>query len=276
MKPAKFNFLAPQDLGEVLACLNQYGAGARILAGGLSLGAMLNYRLVDFSVLIDISNLKELSYIRRDGDWVEIGAATTQAELLAWSELAETLPLLALALPFVGHYQTRSRGTVCGSISHCEPTSELPLCFRLLNGEAVLRSKHGERRLAAGDFQRGMFSNACRPDEMVVAVRFPVCTSIEGYAFREFAQRRGDFAIVAIAAVAATDKVRVAVGGVTDRPHIQEWRGLAEQDYDDELNKLAWTLGGYTDIHADAAYRRGLVRTFGRQVIEEARNNAAT
>ncbi|MEX0827322.1 MAG: FAD binding domain-containing protein, partial [Haliea sp.] len=220
MKPAKFNFLAPQDLGEVLACLDQYGAESRILAGGLSLGAMLNYRLVDVSVLVDISSLKELSYIRRDGDWIEIGAATTQAELLAWPELFETLPLLALALPSVGHYQTRSRGTICGSISHCEPTSELPLCFRLLNGEAVLRSKKGERRISAGDFQRGMLSNACRPDELVVAVRFPVRKPTEGFAFREFAQRRGDFAIVVVAAVADANILRVAVGGVTDRPHI--------------------------------------------------------
>ena len=274
MKPGNFSYLRPDSLEELLACLDAYGSRARILAGGLSLGAMINFRLVDIDVLIGISDLDELSYIKRDGDWVEIGAATTQAELLAWPELSQSLPLVAQALPHVGHYQTRSRGTVGGSISHCEPTSELPLCFRLLGGEAVLQSKNGKRTLPADQFQQGMLSNACRSDELVTAVRFPVAASRSGFAFKEFAQRRGDFAIVAVAAVADGARIRLGVGGVADKPSVQEWERLGEDDIDAELNRLAWQLGGYTDIHADAAYRRGLVREFGRQVIEEARRNA--
>ncbi len=275
MKPGNFSYLRPINVKEALDCLDEYGERARILAGGLSLGAMINYRLVDIEVLIDISDLKELSYITRDADWVEVGAATTQAELLAWPELSATLPLLGLALPNVGHYQTRSRGTVCGSIAHCEPSSELPLCFRVLNGEAIVRSKKGERRLAAADFQMGMLSNACEPTEMVTAVRFPIRAAADGFTFKEFTQRHGDFAIVAVAAVANGDNVRIGVGGASDQPYVQDWTALASDDVDEELNRLAWKLGGYTDIHADAAYRRDLVRAFGRRAIEEARDNAA-
>lgn len=276
MKPGKFSYLRAADLDEALDCLDEHGEGVRILAGGLSLGAMINYRLVDIGVLVDISDLQELAYIRQDGDWIEVGAATTQEELLNWPELADKLPLLALALPHVGHYQTRSRGTVVGSVAHSEPTSELPLCFRLLNGEAVVRSKKRERRIAAADFQTGMLSNACQPGEMVVAVRLPVCRSTDRFAFKEFAQRRGDFAIVAVAVAADGENIRLGVNGVTDRPHIETWHNLAELDIDAELNRLAWTLGSYSDIHADAAYRRSLVRSFGRQVIEEVLNNAVT
>lgn len=273
MKPNKFDYLHPQTVNEALDCLAQHGENARMIAGGLSLGAMLNFRLVEPEVLIDISTLEELSYIKRDGDWVEVGAATTQAELLAWPELPQLLPLLAHAMPNIGHYQTRSRGTVCGSICHSEPSSELPLSFATLGGEAVLKSKkRGERRMPASEFQIGMLSNAREQDEMVVAVRFPVSTNGNGYAFQEFAQRRGDFAIVAVSAVSGKDHIRVGIGGVADRPSIRDIP--VDADLDEALNRIAWELGGFTDIHATAQYRRRLVRKMGRQVIEEAKQNA--
>ena len=275
MKPADFAYVNPGDIHEVLEVLHEHRENARIIAGGLSLGAMLNYRLVEPDILVDISKLDELSYIRKDGDYVEVGASTTQADLMNWPDLQHHLPLLHSAMPDIGHFQTRSRGTICGNICHADPSSELPLCFAVLDGEAVLRSIHGERRLRAVEFQSGMMSNARKSDEIVTAVRFPVAGRHEGFAFREFARRSGDFAIVAVAARVSGNHVRLGVGGVADRPSIRDWQELPAENIEDEMNRLAWELRGYSDIHADAGYRRRLVRRLGRQVIEEATDNAA-
>jgi 2-furoyl-CoA dehydrogenase FAD binding subunit len=269
MKPMNFDYLRAETVDEALDGLALYGDNARLMAGGLSFGAMMNYRLVDLDVVIDISRLEELSYIRVEKDWVEVGATTTQAQLLAWPELAEKLPLLNKAMPHIGHFQTRSRSTVCGSICHSEPSSELPLCFATLGGEAVLRSAKGERHVSAAEFQTGMLMNSRNPDEMVVAVRFPVTSQGEGTAFKEFAQRKGDFAIVAVSAMANQDRILIGVGGVADRPQIRDWP-ITGGDLDEALNHLAWELEGQSDIHATAQYRRRLVRRLGRLVIEEA------
>jgi 2-furoyl-CoA dehydrogenase FAD binding subunit len=271
VKPKAFDYLAAATPEEALEALAQAGEDARVLAGGLSLVPMLNYRLVEPGLLIDISRIEALRSIRlRDGA-IEIGAATTQAELSAWPELAERAPLLAAALPFLGHLQTRSRGTVCGSLAHADPSSELPLCLATLGGTVILRGPQGERTLAPEAFQLGMLSTARAPDELLTAARFPARKPGEGYAFVEMARRRGDFAIVAVAAVVAGDAVRLGIGGVADRPVVRAWEALDEGQLDDALNAFAWQLGGTDDIHATARYRRELVRRLGRRAIEEAR-----
>ena len=272
MKPSPFDYVRAASPEEALDGLAGAGDEARILAGGLSLVPMLNFRLVEPAMLIDISGIAALDYIRLDGDRVEIGAAARQSALERWDGMAAKLPLVHAAFPHIGHYQTRSRGTVCGSVAHSDPSSELPLCLATLGGEVVLRSAAGERRLAAGDFQTGMLSTAKRDDEMVAAVRFPVAEPGAGYAFAEMAQRRGDFAIVALAASAAGERVRLGIGGVADRPDVREWDGLDGDALDDALNAFAWELGGYDDVHASARYRRELVRRLGRKVIEEAKS----
>src|SRR4029453_18759081 len=137
---------------------------------------------------------------------IEVGAAVTQNKLLAWPVLQDKLPLLAAALPWVGHFQTRNKGTVCGSIAHADPTSEIPLSLALTEGEVVLRSAKGTRVLPAADFKQGMLTNARAPDELITAVRFPVTKG--GVAFREVARRHGDFAIVAVGAL-VEDSARV-------------------------------------------------------------------
>ena len=194
----------------------------------------------------------------------------TQAATQRHDGLAEHLPLLARALPFVGHYQTRARGTLCGSIAHADPSSELPLCLAALDGEVVLRSSRGTRTMAAADFQQDVLTTACDPDEMVVAVRFPLHASDDGCAFTELGIRHGDFAIVAVAALANASQVRVAVGGCSDRPHVVEMRPLAGEALAELLNALAWSLPFDDDRHAGARYRRDLVRTLGRQTVEAA------
>jgi 2-furoyl-CoA dehydrogenase FAD binding subunit len=270
MKPRPFTYVSPASLDEALLALEQHRDSARIIAGGLSLVPMMNFRLIDAKVLVDVSRLQSLAYIREEGDSIEVGAATAQADLLAWPQLSETVPLLKAAMVHIGHFQTRSRGTVCGSISHSDPSSELPLCLTTLGGSVVLQSKRAKRVLPAADFQVGMLTTARESDEMVVAVRFPKRKPGAGYAFTEMTQRHGDFAICGAAAIVSGDSVRLGIGGVADKPTTRDWTKLQPADMDDALNDFAWDLGGSDDQHATAAYRRELVRRLGRKVIEEA------
>ena len=277
MKPRPFDYARPDTVEEALALLGEYGDDARILAGGQSLVPMLNLRLIEPTVLIDISRIAALDAIRETGGKIEIGAAVTQNRLLAWPHLAEKLPLLAAALPFVGHFQTRNKGTVCGSIAHADPSSEIPLALAVCGGEVVLRSqKRGERVLAAADFQQDMLTTARAPDELIAAVRFPVAAG-QGAAFREVARRHGDFAIVAVAAVVEDRKtIRLGVGGMAGRPMLRKIaidRGGA--DAAAAVDAWAQELEGYEDLHASAALRRDLLRNLAPLTIEEAVRCAA-
>ena len=273
MKPHPFDYVRADTVDEALDVLAEYGDDARVLAGGQSLLAMLNLRLVEPAVLIDITRIPDLSVIREIDGKVEVGAAVTQNQLKAWPKLASTLPLLAAALPFVGHFQTRNKGTVCGSIAHADPSSELPLSLAVLEGEVLLRSKRGSRVLAADAFQRDMLTTAREADELIAAVRFPLHS--RRVAFREVARRHGDFAIVAVAAlVEDAGHVRFGVGGMAGKPAVRRVRGdgTAVQD---AIERLAWELEGYEDLHASARMRRDLLRRIGPVAIEEALRCAA-
>ena len=270
MKPAPFDYLRPDDEEEALEALAEAGDDARLLAGGQTLMPMLNMRLVEPAVLIDISRLPGRAGIEDEGSHIEVGAAVPQAELETWPALAERAPLLAQALPLLGHVQTRSRGTVCGSIAFADPSAELPLCLAVLGGDVVLRSRAGTRTMPATEFQTGMLSTACREDEMVAAVRIPAAEPGAGYAFTEFARRHGDFAVVAIAVIARANGVRIGVAGVAEQPVIEDWPLLAGSALDDALNALAWSLDAADDVHASARYRRELVRRLGKQTVSAA------
>ena len=281
MKPRPFDYIRPDTIEEAVALLAEYGEGARVLAGGQSLVPMLNLRIVEAEALIDVSRIGALDVIRELedkelGDTIEIGAAVTQNKLLAWPQLAEKLPLIAAALPHVGHFQTRNKGTVCGSIAHADPSSELPLTLALLGGEVVLKSQRGERMLAANEFQKDMLTTARAPDELIAAVRFPVANGkwIErGVAFREVARRHGDFAIVAVAALAENkNAVRLGVGGMTGKPAV---RRIAAKESTAAIAAWADELEGYEDLHASAAMRRDLFRNLAPLAIEEAIRCAA-
>jgi 2-furoyl-CoA dehydrogenase FAD binding subunit len=274
MKPASFDYARCETVDDALEVLAEQGDDARVLAGGQSLMAMLNMRLVKPSILIDIADLGELRYIKESSGHVEIGATTTQADLESWPHLKRELPLLAAALPHIGHFQTRHRGTVCGSLCHADPSSELPLCLATLGGEVVLRSRRKKRAVGADEFQTGLLSTAKGPDELMIAARYPVARPGYGYAFREISRRHGDFAIVALAAVVGGGRIKLGVGGVADTPTVREWHNLGDGELPDALNDFAWDLGGSDDIHATARYRRELVRRLGRKVIEEARRCA--
>ena len=274
MKPAPFDYVRPETVAQAVAALAEAGEDGRVLAGGQSLVPMLNMRLARPSLLVDIGGLVELRGIKRVGDSVEIGAGVTQRELGDWPELAETLPVVAKALPHIGHVQTRNRGTVCGSIAHADPSAELPLCLVLSGGTVVLQGRR-RRAVAAQDFFTGMFSTARRSDEIVTAVRFPTARPGTGHAFREVAERHGDYALIALAATVAGGTVTLAVGAVADRPVRRSWPDLPENMVGEAVGEWAATLDALDDHHASAAYRRGLLRRLGPKVIAEARSCAA-
>jgi 2-furoyl-CoA dehydrogenase FAD binding subunit len=271
MKPAAFDYIRPQSLGEVHDNLAAEGGDARVIAGGQSLLPMLSMRLARPNVVIDIMHLPDMVQIRVEGNDICVGCGVRQAALLAWPELGARQPLLAAALPWVGHAQIRSRGTVCGSMAQADPSAELPLALVALQGRVELSSRSGRRTLEAGRFFTGPMSTDRRDDELIEAVRFPCRDAGQGYAFREFARRHGDFAIVACAAVAGPKGVRLAIGGVADRPTARDLGDIDGPALDDALNDFAWALEARDDLHATGRYRRELVRAMGRDAIAEAR-----
>lgn len=270
MKPAAFDYVRAQHLDEALETLKQHGGEARVIAGGQSLLPMLNMRLAKPAVLVDVMGIPGLGEISREGDTIVVPTGVRQARLLARPELAQEQPLLAAALPWVGHYQTRARGTVCGSAAHADPSAEIPLCLVALGGEIRLRTRRKRRSVKASDFFTGMMVTDKAEDELIEAVAFPAAIKGAGYAFREVARRHGDFAIVACAATATADAIHLAVGAVADRPERRSYPILEGAALDDALNAFAWELDARDDIHASARLRRGLVRSLGRTVIEEA------
>ncbi len=270
MKPSRFDYARPETVAEIVSLLAVEGDHARILAGGQSLLPMLSMRLARPSLLVDIAHVPELRQIRRMDGTILVGASVTQTTLLLSEGLEQELPLLAKALPWVGHEQTRSRGTVCGSIAHADPSAELPLCICALGGEIQLAAKKRRRKVSAHDFFAGMMTTDRADDEFIEAVAFPVARDGAGYGFREFGRRHGDFAIVAFAAVVTPASITVAVGGVDDTPAVRQWKRLDGRDLDDALNALAWELDARDDIHASSRLRRDLVRSLGHEAIEEA------
>jgi 2-furoyl-CoA dehydrogenase FAD binding subunit len=235
--------------------------------------AVLNMRLAQPRVLIDISRTDDLKAVRVDNEagHLVVGAAATQGSVEWRKSLRDEVPLLAMAFPHISHFQVRNRGTVCGSVAHADPSAELPLVLTALGGDVMLRSKKKKRVLAAADFFQGMLMTAREPDELVEAVRFPLKKPGERYAFTEFSARHGDFAIVACAAIVTDDSIRIAVGGIADRPMIERWPRLHDDDLRSALNDLSWKLGAQDDAHISAKYRRHLVRQLGWRVIEEAK-----
>jgi 2-furoyl-CoA dehydrogenase FAD binding subunit len=267
MKPAAFDYVRAEHLDEVLDVLGREGSDARIIAGGQSLMAMLNMRLAKPRTLIDIMRLPELARIESKAGMITIGAGVRQSALLEWPDLGRSLQLVALALPWTGHAQTRSRGTVCGSIAHADPSAELPLVLQALDGEVHLRSAKRRRRVAAKEFFAGMMATTRADEEMIEAVSFSALQT--RCAFREVARRHGDFAIVACAALATAGGVRLAIGGVADMPAARDFPRLDGGALDDALNEFAYDLDARDDVHATARYRRDLVRMIGRDLVRE-------
>jgi 2-furoyl-CoA dehydrogenase FAD binding subunit len=270
MKPAPFDYVRAESVEEAMDVLARTGGDARILAGGQSLLPMLNMRLARPAIVIDVMRIAALKQVEQKGGALTIQAGVRQIEIERRPNLAKDQPLLAAALALVGHAQTRSRGTLCGSVAHADPSAELPLVLVALGGSIHLRSRKTRRKIAAEDFFTGMMTTARRDDEMIEAITFPPKAAATGYAFREVARRHGDFAIVACAATADANGGRLAIGGVAERPVVRAMPLPGPSALDDALNEFAWSLEARDDLHASARYRRELVRRIGKSTLEEA------
>jgi carbon-monoxide dehydrogenase medium subunit len=204
MKPAPFTYHDPRTLAEAVALIGRL-ENAKPLAGGQSLMPMLNMRYAMVDHLIDLNRVTELSYVRTDVDRLTIGAMTRQRTLEKSSEVAERFPLLREALALVGHFQTRNRGTIGGSLCHLDPAAELPGVCAAHDAELVIAGRGGTRRIAMAEWARFPLTPSLEPDELLVAVELPFWRTGHGHAFLEVARRHGDFAIVGVAALIALE-----------------------------------------------------------------------
>jgi 2-furoyl-CoA dehydrogenase FAD binding subunit len=224
VKPVAFDYHRPQTVSEAAALLAEEREEAAVLAGGMTLGPMLNLRMVRPRAVIDISRIQALQSVSLRRDVVATGAGVVQNDALASDLIARELPLLALALPWVGHFQTRNRGTLGGSVAHADPSAEIPLCLVVSGGTVVLQSRRRERRVPAREFFVGALMTQRQPDEMVTGLEWPRAAPDAGHAFAEIAQRHGDFAIAAAACSVRlgrddqVEELSLGVGGVESRP----------------------------------------------------------
>jgi carbon-monoxide dehydrogenase medium subunit len=215
MKSPDFDYFRANSLQEALACLQQHGAGAQLLAGGQSLLAMLNLRLASPKILIDIGRIPGLANIERHGTVLRIGALVTHRQLLDSTEVAASVPLLAQAVPYVAHLAIRNAGTIGGSLALADPAAEYPAVTLALQATLIATSLRGERRIAAADYFQGLYQTALAEDEILTAIEFPVATPEQRFSFHELARRRGDYAMVGVACAITLSAERVSDARIT-------------------------------------------------------------
>jgi CO/xanthine dehydrogenase FAD-binding subunit len=280
MKPAAFSYLRPDTIAEAVTVLADYGNEGRIIAGGQSLGAMLNMRLVTPKVLIDINRIAEGSNIEARPGFIWIGSTVRQSDAMRDTKLGP-IEILKAALPHVGHFQTRNRGTICGSLAHADPSAELPLALLVGGGAVELRSRHSSRTVDANDFFLSTLTTARRDEEMVIASRWPIPSSYWGCAFDEFAIRGGDYAIVAAAAQIELGEsgnltsIRVGLAGVGERPLLVDTADLLEEMPSDAMadeiaDRACRSIEPVSDLQASAAFRTNLAGVYAKKVFSGA------
>jgi aerobic carbon-monoxide dehydrogenase medium subunit len=257
-----------------------------VLAGGQSLIPLLALRLAQPAVLIDINGVEGLSGVSRTEDWVTIGATTREYVAEESQTIADAVPLLAAALPLIGHEAIRSRGTVGGSLAHADPAAELPAVARALNAEFVVHGPAGERVVPAAEWFEGYLTTSRGPDELLTEVRFLAARPGTGTSFQEVARRHGDFAMVGLAtsvtlnAGTITD-ARLAFAGVSDVPArataaeelLEGGRPTAEL-FDEAARVAAADLDPPSDLHGSAEYRKKVAAALVRRGLREAVGNA--
>jgi CO/xanthine dehydrogenase FAD-binding subunit len=288
MKPVAFYYVRPTSVGEACGLLAGDG-GARVIAGGQTLIPMLAMRLARPTRLVDIARIADLAFIRDDTDAVTIGAVTRQAVAEADPIVAATLPLLAKALPWVGHPPTRHRGTIGGSIANGDPAAEIPLVAVTLQAVISVQNASGSTEIPAGEFYLGPMITAVPEGAIVTHIRFPVWTQGRiGAGFHEVSARSSDFAFVASAAQIALDSdgrctaLSVGIGGAGDTPVRLDALSdallgsrLEEATVRDAVVAATEELETVDDLHASAAYRKRVAATLARRAILDARDEAA-
>lgn len=289
MKPAPFDYVAPTSIEEACAILAEVGGGATVLAGGQTLMPLLNLRMSQPFILVDINKIAELKGIARDDGGTRIGPMTRQCEVIASEVLARDLPVLVEAVRHVGHHQTRNRGTIGGSIVLGEPAAELPAAAVALDAMIEARSVRGTRRIPAGEFYLGPYMNALEPDELVTGIIFPDWPKDHIALFNELAQRPGDFALAGMIGALAVEGGRIVRAGIAwfgmgptpIRAKAAEkmllGQSLAAIDPQDVAGQAVTDTAPFDDKHASAEYRRTVgKRIFARTLREALRIGEAT
>jgi CO/xanthine dehydrogenase FAD-binding subunit len=302
VKPAPFEYVAPDSVEAALAVLAERGAEAKVLAGGQSLVPMMNFRLARPGVLVDLNRLRELDYVRADGGALRLGAMTRQRRLERDPLVRGRAPLLAEAAPWIAHPQIRNRGTVGGSLAHADPAAELPAVMVALRATLHLRGPRGPRQVQASEFFVGLLSTALEPDEILTEIEVPAAPAADeapggspagtggagaertGWAFAEVARRHGDYAQVGVAAMARLDGdgllrearlVFLSAGEVPMEARraaaLLAGRRPAPALFDEAAALAAGEeIDPTGDIHASAAFKRHLARVLARRALARA------
>lgn len=288
MKPASFDYFAPDSLDQAVQLLARHGEDAKLLAGGQSLVPAMNFRVVQPSVLIDLNRIPELAFIRREERALRVGAMVRERQLELDPLVASCVPLLAEAMPYVAHPQIRNRGTLGGSLAHADPAAELPVIMAALAARFKASGPKGERWLNATEFFLGLFTTALSPDEILEEVEIPLMPERTGWSFLEVAPRAGDYALMGVAAMLTLDGRSVcqeaklvylnAGEGPMEAPAAAKL--LKGESIDERLMESAAATASETEIqpfgnvHASAAFQRHLARVLTRKALVQALERA--
>ncbi|HEX7159944.1 MAG TPA: xanthine dehydrogenase family protein subunit M [Trebonia sp.] len=286
MKLPYVDYEAPETVAEAVGLLAEHQDEASVLAGGQSLIPLLALRLARPALLVDINGLGELSGVSAADGWIAIGAMTREYVAEESQLVADAVPLLAAALPLIGHEAIRSRGTIGGSLAHADPAAELPAVALALGAEFVVRGQSGERVIPAAEWFEGYLATSRRPDEILVEVRFPAAGPDTGAAFQEVARRHGDFAIVGLAASlsfadGAISDARLAFSGVADVPvraaDAEEFLAgerPSPEVFEEAARRATAGLDPPADLHGSAEYRKKIAATLVRRGLQAAADSA--
>jgi aerobic carbon-monoxide dehydrogenase medium subunit len=286
MKLPPVDYEAPRTVSEAVELLAEHQDEASVLAGGQSLIPLLALRLAQPALLIDINGVPELSRVSVTDGWVAIGAVTREYVAEESGTIADAVPLLAAALPLIGHEAIRSRGTVGGSLAHADPAAELPAVARALDAEFVVRGPSGERVVPAAEWFEGYLTTSRGPDELLTEARFPAAVRGTGVSFQEVARRHGDFAMVGLATSVtlsdgAISDARLAFAGVSDVParatgaeELLAGQRPSAELFDEAARRAASDIDPPSDLHGSAEYRKKVAAALVRRGLREAVDNA--
>jgi len=281
MKLPSFAYACPATLAEAVALLAAHDGEAKPLAGGQSLMPMMAFRVALPSLLVDLRKIPDLKQIRISDDGIRLGAMVRWRDIEDDARLAGAHPLLVAAVAHVAHYQIRNRGTVGGSIAHADPAAELPGIAITCDAEITAVGTAGVRVIKAVDFFQGALTTALEPDEIITEIRFPHWPAQRRFAFQEFAQRRGDFAMSGVAlyydfdADGKVSNAHVGVIGVADRPQrltaveaVLDGHTIDDATMAAAASAASAAVSPHDDIHASAAYRRSLTGTLVERALK--------
>ena len=288
MKPAAFEYHAPDSLEQALQIMRLHAGEGKILAGGQSLVPAMNFRVVQPGVLIDLNGVSELSFIHEEGETIRIGAMARERHLEFDSSIAKRIPLLTEATPFIAHPQIRNRGTIGGSIVNADPAAELPVLMLALNARLKARNASNERWIDAQDFFTGMFSTALEPDEILVEIELPFMPAHTGWSFMEVAPRAGDYALMGVAVLVTLNEngkcrqAKLVYLNAGEGPI--DAKDAAKLLQDEEMNAVLIEsaaahasekeINPFGNVHTSAEFQRHLANVLTKKALKQAMQRA--